>query len=90
MIDEYTGKKIVSPLDLPDPKPWAPTICHEDQIQRLVKQLIDLSSEAYADLLEILYSDKFTLQHAILLLVVLRRMDCCELGPLEIADVKYT
>lgn len=85
MIDEYTGKKIVSPLDLPEPKPFAPTTEHEERILCAVKSLTNFASEPYADLIDIIFGEKFTLQHAILLLAVLRRMDCCDLEPLELS-----
>lgn len=85
MIDEYTGKKIVRPLGFSKPAPYTHDPCRHDEILCHVNGLKHLCTEAYADLIGVIFSEKFTLQHAILLSVLLRRMDCCEMEPLEIS-----
>lgn len=85
MTEEYTGKKVVNSSDFPKPANWIQDETrYNDALQHLT-ELSKLTTEVYADLLDIIFSDKFTLQHAILLSVLLRRMDCCELEPFEIS-----
>lgn len=83
MIDECTGKKIVSPLDLPKLAPFVHDPCRQDEIFSYVNGLKHLCTEAYADLVDVIFGEKFTTQHAILLSVLLRHMDCCDLEPGE-------
>lgn len=54
------------------------------EIMELSEKLCRLVGEPYADIIDTVISDKFTPQHAILLSGVLRHMDCCDQGPIEI------
>lgn len=54
------------------------------EIELHANTLIELLDEPYADILLIMFDKKFTKQHAILLSVLLRHMDCCDLRPIEI------
>lgn len=85
MIDKYTGKKIVSPLDFSKPTIWIHDETQYEKALEHLKELQHFSTEIFADLLDIIYGEKFTIQHAILLSAVLRRMDCCELAPFDVA-----
>lgn len=51
------------------------------------KNIDENGLEVYMDILTIILSEKFTKQHAILLSVLLRRMDCCDWISLEISCV---
>jgi hypothetical protein len=59
--------------------------CRHEEILRHIDGLKHLCTEPYADLIVVIFGEKFTLQHAILLSVLLRRMDCCDLEPFEIS-----
>lgn len=65
--------------------PYTHDSCRHDEILSHIDGLKHLCTEAYADLIDVIFSEKFTLQHAILLSVLLRRMDCCDLEPFEIS-----
>ncbi len=51
----------------------------------ITKNIDENGLEVYEDVLTIIFSEKFTKQHAILLSVLLRRMDCCDWDPIEIS-----
>ncbi|MRS02433.1 hypothetical protein EG832_04285 [bacterium] len=85
MIDEYTGKKLISPLDFPKPVIWIHDETKYEEALKHLRGLTHCSTEIFADLLDIIFGEKFTIQHAILLSAVLRRMDCCELAPFDVA-----
>lgn len=61
--------------------------CYEyerEKILSLVHKLTCCIAEPYADIISIVASDKFTPQHAILLSALLRHMDCCDWGHIEL------
>jgi len=60
-------------------------INHFLKTTQINKNIDDNGLEAYEDILTIIFSEKFTKQHAILLSVLLRRMDCCDWDPIEIS-----
>lgn len=59
-------------------------------IMELTEKLCMLVGEPYADIIDTVISDKFTPQHAILLSAILRHMDCCDQGPIDLVFAEHT